>query len=477
MPEQELVKPKQFNDVEIHDDNSRLVRGWGTVDVIDKDGQRLPIEEFKRFMPIYMRRGGIITDNHTNKVVAKCLSYEFGINPQTNEEGVLLTVDVFNDYVYDDMVWDKIKRGIYRGFSFGGVNKLKDMVFEKGMDPQVILKGIEGFEFAFVEGPANAPSLFEEINYIAKSGIKKQTAEEESEKIKENKKSPEAQKAHKFKPAEWTHPNGHPRCLICGDEERTGGSCDGITNEEIGKTINVEKNDTVTDDKQVYSTQSESPSNLLKSDEFIKSFIKKREQILSNMEDNKKIGEETTLSLEGLAQEVSQLKQAMAQLIEMVEGRMAAPEAPVAEGLAKTDSKKEDEDKDKDKEKEKDVDKSDVAKEEVSKAGAEGTPVTLPKEPTEKIMEQKPAEGAETDEVKFVEKSIEKGMNEIKKSLNVQLDEIRKSLGVTKVSTPRAGLSEELGDVKKTEFKEPTNFKEANKIAKEIKRRQSQQII
>src|SRR5262249_6589062 len=38
-------------------------------------------------------------------------------------------------------------------------------------------------------------------------------------------KTPEAQRPHRFKPAEWTHPNGHPRCLVCGDEEPIGGLC------------------------------------------------------------------------------------------------------------------------------------------------------------------------------------------------------------------------------------------------------------
>lgn len=56
---------------------------------------------------------------------------------------------------------------------------------------------------------------------------KNEAADKETEKIKENKKSPEAQKPHKFSPAKWTHPNGHPRCSICGDEERTGGMCEG----------------------------------------------------------------------------------------------------------------------------------------------------------------------------------------------------------------------------------------------------------
>ena len=42
--------------------------------------------------------------------------------------------------------------------------------------------------------------------------------EEETEIIRENKKKPEANKPHKWKAAQWTHPNGHPRCLICGME-------------------------------------------------------------------------------------------------------------------------------------------------------------------------------------------------------------------------------------------------------------------
>jgi hypothetical protein len=36
-----------------------------------------------------------------------------------------------------------------------------------------------------------------------------------------------AEDPHRFKPARWTFPNGHPRCLICGDEEMEGGMCRG----------------------------------------------------------------------------------------------------------------------------------------------------------------------------------------------------------------------------------------------------------
>lgn len=49
----------------------------------------------------------------------------------------------------------------------------------------------------------------------------------ETEQIRVNRETPEGQKPHPFKAAEWTHPNGHPRCLTCGDEEPTSGTCAG----------------------------------------------------------------------------------------------------------------------------------------------------------------------------------------------------------------------------------------------------------
>jgi len=59
-------------------------------------------------------------------------------------------------------------------------------------------------------------------NDLTKSKI---NADEEGEIIKKNKEKAEAKRKHKFKAAQWTHPNGHPRCIICGDEERIDGYC------------------------------------------------------------------------------------------------------------------------------------------------------------------------------------------------------------------------------------------------------------
>jgi len=53
----------------------------------------------------------------------------------------------------------------------------------------------------------------------------KKELEKENEKIRENEKRPEAKEPHEFKQAKFTHKNGHPRCLTCGDEESVGKVC------------------------------------------------------------------------------------------------------------------------------------------------------------------------------------------------------------------------------------------------------------
>lgn len=59
--------------------------------------------------------------------------------------------------------------------------------------------------------------------------------DEETERIRRNAKTEKARLPHPFSPAQFTHKNGHPRCLICGDEELIGGICEGVGKEKIGK--------------------------------------------------------------------------------------------------------------------------------------------------------------------------------------------------------------------------------------------------
>lgn len=54
----------------------------------------------------------------------------------------------------------------------------------------------------------------------------------ESERIRENRKGERARKEHRWRPAKFTHPNGHPRCALCGHSQYIGEPCKGVDNED-----------------------------------------------------------------------------------------------------------------------------------------------------------------------------------------------------------------------------------------------------
>ena len=440
-----MAKPKQIDALEILNEDDRIFKSWGTVEVRDKEGQMIPMDEIKKIMPTLMDRGGIITDRHSNRVVAKILNFEYlkKETPEGLKDGIYITGKVFKNYQIDDMVWEGIKSGIYKGLSFGGRNHQLDIKYEKGLSTEV-LKQLEGLEYALVPGMGNQEATMEEINYFAKcdkelriEGIvkkelndaDKKELEEENEKIRENGKSEEAKKQHKFKPAKFTHPNGHPRCLICGDEERVGGTCEGKIIEKRCDTDDKDKEKTLTKNNLSLSQSSDKAEKYLK-----------KSDLNNNMEENvKKEGEviETPATPEAPTNPMEEIKNMLSQILQAVSTPAPAPAAP-----AIPVAKEEDEEKDKDKDKDEDVDKEEK--------------VTLPKTPEEETGEGKPAEGEEKDKVKFVEK---KDLDVMK---NEMIAEIKKGLLNVSVSTPRPA-----NEIKKTSAQEaPKNWKDVEAMVK-----------
>jgi hypothetical protein len=96
--------------------------------------------------------------------------------------------------------------------------------------------------YALVQGGKILWAVNEELS-------KSETYEEETERLREKKKSPEAMKPHKFKAAQWTFPNGHPRCAICMDEERIGGVCEG-RKEDVSKSEDLIKSKNVREQRK-----------------------------------------------------------------------------------------------------------------------------------------------------------------------------------------------------------------------------------
>jgi len=85
---------------------------------------------------------------------------------------------------------------------------------------------IAGISRKFRQHPKTQPAFPEEEKvYGIKKSERNAAFDAETKKINENAQKPENQRPHAFSPAEWTHSNGHPRCLRCGDEERIDKTC------------------------------------------------------------------------------------------------------------------------------------------------------------------------------------------------------------------------------------------------------------
>ncbi len=90
---------------------SREFTSWGSVEVVDSQGDKIPMEDLKQKMPIVMRRGGVIMYGHSNRHVGRLTKYNFQNKDVDGEAvpGILLDGQIFNDYKIDDMAWEAIQ--------------------------------------------------------------------------------------------------------------------------------------------------------------------------------------------------------------------------------------------------------------------------------------------------------------------------------------------------------------------------------
>lgn len=176
-------KPEQFPVDEILNEDERIVRGWMSVEVKDKDGEIIPIKDLKRTLNTWMKRGGFITDQHSNRVVGKALRWYEAKHPKTGQPGIIVEYQIFKDYSIDDQVWKEIRAGKRKGLSFGGrALKQPQVKTDKYTgEPAKVLGGIEAYEVASVVEPANQFAENIAVNYLAKSS----KTEETNETIKE----------------------------------------------------------------------------------------------------------------------------------------------------------------------------------------------------------------------------------------------------------------------------------------------------
>ncbi len=458
---QQVVKQEvsQISESEILNKEDRIFKAWGSVEVRDKENDLLPMSEFKKIMPIIMKRGGNIMDRHSNRQVGQILNYEFK-DKETEDglvEGVYLTCQIYKDYEIDDAVWEMIKQNLIKGLSFGGHNKFEEVKFEKGMDVTKILTGMAGFEFSVVPSMMNQEASMDQVNFLAKGKEesdkdKLNTIAKTMENISNQIKQIAVVKEEIQKP--FAGFKDFDACVSASQDKRDPAAFCAFLKDRVEKIEKEYKETEKTDETPKGNTlprSSETGETFIKNDTHTKSMADK---------DVKKVeGEDMSQETQEISTEdrLARMEQMLAEIMQ----RLPTPE--VGEEAEK-DAHNDDEEEDKDKTDHKDEDEDE---DEVNKEG-DGEKVILPKVDSEVVQDQKPAEGAETDEIKMVEKTNVAA--EVKKQVAAGLAEIKKGLGLTKESTPRMGVEPSMVN-KSGKKAAPKTFKEINQIGRTVEHR------
>jgi len=150
--------------------DERIFSGFGSVEVLDKQDDIIDIDGLTKIMGTVMERGGVIMDSHSNKHVGKILDWK--VKDSKGLPGIWIKGKIFDDYSIDNEAWDKIKNNDYTGFSLGG-RALKQDTFIEGGTFKNRISDIEVWEFSVVNEPANTPSKYDSINFLAKGDTSK----------------------------------------------------------------------------------------------------------------------------------------------------------------------------------------------------------------------------------------------------------------------------------------------------------------
>ncbi len=152
----------------------RISVTWASVEMKDKAGELIPIEDIIKQQDILLERNGPITDEHTNRVVGQTVAYKVMEHPKTKSLGVLHLDKYFDHNSLDDQIWKEIQSKQRTGASVGGFNTSAHIGRDKVTGEKAkILEGFNQFETATVFDPCNPMALMESFSVIAKSMITK----------------------------------------------------------------------------------------------------------------------------------------------------------------------------------------------------------------------------------------------------------------------------------------------------------------
>ncbi len=159
---------KFYGDISKVDENQRMVFGYASTTALDSQGDIITKQALSDALVPYMKFANIREMHQPNAVgVAK--------TAEVDEKGIYISAKVV-----DDKAWEKVKEGVYKGFSIGGKSILKkDNVIEQ----------LSISEISLVDRPANPECVIEifksEMIDELNSNVVKESLTTDIEKIAE----------------------------------------------------------------------------------------------------------------------------------------------------------------------------------------------------------------------------------------------------------------------------------------------------
>lgn len=154
-----------FLPFEKKDNDQRVVAGYATSESLDSQGEIVRIDAIKRALPEYMKYGNI-REMHQWSAVGKA------VQAQVDEDKKALYLVC---KVVDNNAWQKVKEGVYNGFSIGGRilkkvdNEIQDLTLN---------------EISLVDRPANPSATFSLVKFDTSNNMKKDSTGDSPEEPK-----------------------------------------------------------------------------------------------------------------------------------------------------------------------------------------------------------------------------------------------------------------------------------------------------
>ncbi len=148
--------------------NRRIIGGYASVSIIDREGQKIGIpalrEAVKHFMEDEHYRAVNIfhSDVQIGRILPKWTHPETGKTYETkvDDKGWWICAEVRDDIEIADKVWNEIEKGNIRSFSIAGSSKAKKDMYELGKPWEEVMK-LEIYECTCCEIPVCSEAKFQ----------------------------------------------------------------------------------------------------------------------------------------------------------------------------------------------------------------------------------------------------------------------------------------------------------------------------